>query len=228
MDPFSAAFWLQLLEIVWIDVLLSGDNAVVIALACRSLPEGRRMSGMILGAGAAVTLRVAFTLFVVDALSMPFLKVTGGVLLLWIAFALAVRQETHTEITPAASLWSAVRIIAVADAVMSFDNMMAVAAAAKGSMILILLGLGLSIPLLVSGSTLVLSLLIRFPIFVWAGAALIGWIGGDLMGSDPSIAAWLSVRWPAFDKWDGPLGAALTIATAWAWRRSLSAGKPPP
>lgn len=225
MNFATAAFWLQLLEIIWIDLLLSGDNAVVIALACRSLPEGRRTLGIILGAGAAVSLRAVFTLFVVDALRMPFLKITGGVLLLWIAFALAVRRDTETEIEPAKSLLSAIRIIAIADAVMSFDNMIAVAAAAKGSILLILLGLGLSIPLLISGSALLLSFITRFPIFVWAGAALIGWIGGDLIGSDPYVVTQLSPRWPSFGAWDGPMGAAFAIAAAALWRWLSSEAK---
>ena len=219
MDPAATAFWLPLLEIIWIDILLSGDNAVVIALACRSLPEGQRTLGIMLGSGVAVALRVVFTVLVVELLGLPFVKIVGGVLLLWIAVRLAGAEEPQKEVRPANTLWSAIRIIAVADAVMSLDNMIAVAAAAKGSKFLILLGLALSIPLLVFGSTLVLALLNRFPVLVWAGAGLLGWIAGDLIGTDPDLAAWLRVRWPGFDTWDGPAGAAFVPVIAWLRRR---------
>jgi YjbE family integral membrane protein len=223
MDPVTTAFWLPLLEIIWIDILLSGDNAVVIALACRSLPEGQRTLGVILGSGAAVALRVVFTVLVVELLGLPFVKIAGGVLLLWIGVWLAREEAPRKEIRPANTLWSAIRIVAVADAVMSLDNMVAVAAAAKGSKLLILIGLALSIPLLVFGSTLVLALLNRLPVLVWAGAVLLGWIAGNLIGSDPDLAAWLRVRWPGFDIWDGPAGAAFVPVIAWLRRRH----KPP-
>jgi YjbE family integral membrane protein len=219
MDPVTTVFWLPLLEIIWIDILLSGDNAVVIALACRSLPEGQRRLGVILGSGAAVALRVVFTVLVVELLGLPFVKIVGGVLLLWIAVRLAGAEEPQKEVRPANTLWSAIRIIAVADAVMSLDNMIAVAAAAKGSKLLILLGLALSIPLLVFGSTLALALFNRFPVLVWAGAVLLGWIAGNLIGADPDLAAWLRVRWPGFDTWDGPAGAAFVAVIAWLRRR---------
>ena len=219
MDLAPTTFWLPLLEIIWINILLSGDNAVVIALACRSLPGRQRRLGIALGSGAAVALRVVFTVFVVELLGLPYLKIVGGVLLLWIAIKLAFEEEPEKEIKPANTLWSAIRVIAIADAVMSLDNMIAVAAAAKGSKLLILIGLALSIPLLVFGSTLVLTLLNRFPILVWAGAALLGWIAGDLMGADPNLAAWLGVRWPGFEAWDGPAGAAFVLVIAWLCRR---------
>jgi YjbE family integral membrane protein len=219
MDPVTTAFWLPLLEIIWINILLSGDNAVVIALACRSLPEEQRTLGVMLGSGAAVALRVVFTVLVVELLGLPFVKIVGGFLLLWIAVRLAGAEEPQKEVRPANTLWSAIRIIAVADAVMSLDNMIAVAAAAKGSKLLIVLGLALSIPLLVFGSTLVLALFNRFPILVWAGAVLLGWIAGNLIGGDPNLATWLRVRWPGFDTWDGPAGAVFVAVIAWLRRR---------
>jgi YjbE family integral membrane protein len=219
MDPAATAFWLPLLEIIWINILLSGDNALVIALACRSLPDRQRTLGVILGSGAAVALRVVFTVLVVELLGLPFVKIAGGVLLLWIGVRLAGAEEPQKEVRPANTLWSAIRIIAVADAVMSLDNMIAVAAAAKGSKLLILLGLALSIPLLVFGSTLALALFNRFPVLVWAGAVLLGWIAGNLIGTDPDLAAWLRVRWPGFDTWDGPAGAAFVPVIAWLRRR---------
>jgi len=219
MSVAAPAFWLPLLEIIWIDILLSGDNGVVIALACRALPEGQRTLGVMLGSGAAVALRVVFTVLVVELLGLPFVKIVGGVLLLWIAVRLAGAEEPQKDVRPANTLWSAIRIIAVADAVMSLDNMIAVAAAAKGSKLLILLGLALTIPLLVFGSTLVLALLNRFPILVWAGAGLLGWIAGNLIGADPDLAAWLRVRWPGFEVWDGPAGAVFVTVIAWLRRR---------
>src|SRR5271163_2384322 len=128
MSPAPTAFWLPLLEIIWINILLSGDNAVVIALACRSLPGRQRRLGIVLGSGAAVALRVVFTVLVVELLGLPFVKIVGGVLLLWVAVRLAYAEQPEKEIKPANTLWSAIRIIAVADAVMSLDNMVAIAA----------------------------------------------------------------------------------------------------
>jgi YjbE family integral membrane protein len=219
MDPVTTAFWLPLLEIIWINILLSGDNAVVIALACRSLPGRQRTLGIVLGSGAAVALRVVFTVLVVELLGLPFVKIAGGVLLLWVAVRLAFAEQPEKEIKPTNTLWSAIRIIAVADAVMSLDNMVAIAAAAKGSKLLILFGLALSIPLIVFGSRLMLALLTRFPILVWAGAGLLGWIAGNLVGADPGLAAWLGVYWPGFEAWDGPAGAAFVLLIAWLRRR---------
>jgi len=222
MDPAATAFWLPLLEIIWINILFSGDNAVVIALACRSLPERQRKLGVVLGSGVAVALRVVFTIFIVELLDLPFVKIAGGVLLLWIGVRLA-DEKPEKEIKPANTLRSAIRIVAVADAVMSLDNMMAVAAAAKGSKLLILFGLALSIPLIVFGSTLVLALFNRFPFLVWAGAGLLGWIAGELIGTESDLAAWLRVRWPGFEAWDGPAGAVFVLAIAWLRGRHKAA-----
>jgi YjbE family integral membrane protein len=219
MDQVTTAFWLPLLEIIWINILLSGDNAVVIALACRSLPDRQRTLGIVFGSGAAVAFRIVFTIFIVELLGLPFVKIVGGVLLLWIGVKLTVEEESAKEIKPANTLWSAIRTVAMADAVMSLDNVVAIAAAAKGSKLLILLGLALSIPLIVFGSRLVLKVLNHFPILVWAGAALLGWIAGDLIGADPDLAAWLRVRWPRFDTWDGPAGAVFVPVIAWLRRR---------
>jgi YjbE family integral membrane protein len=218
MDLAEPAFWLPILQIVWIDLLLSGDNAVVIALACRSLPEDQKRLGITLGSCAAITLRVAFTLLIAELLGLPFVKVAGGMLLLWIAIKLAGPAASHKEIESAKTLWSAVRIIAMADAVMSLDNMLAVVAVAKGSKLLILFGLALSIPLLVFGSAIVLALLNRVPILVWAGAILLGWVAGDLIGSDAALPTCLRARWPGYTAWDGPAGAVL-VAAATSLRR---------
>ena len=194
MDFSSSTFWISLLQIIWIDLLLSGDNAVVIALACRSLPENRKKLGIWLGAGAAVGLRIIFALVVTYLLGVPYLKVIGGVLLFWIAIKLAVgEEETHGNIEASTSLWKAVQTVAIADIVMSLDNVLAIAGVARDSMALLIAGLVISIPLIVVGASLITNLLTRFPILVWAGAGLLGWVAGEMLDSDP----WLIGRFGA-------------------------------
>ena len=176
----------QVLKIIWINILLSGDNAVVIALACRGLPRRQRVWGIILGAGAAVLLRIIFTVGLQYVLEIPVLRFGGGLLLLWIAVKLLVQEEaTEDSVASSENLWGAVKTVAVADIVMSLDNVLAIAAAAKGHPWLIGLGLAISIPLIVAGATLIMALLHKFPILVWAGAGLLGWIAGELMVEDP-------------------------------------------
>lgn len=181
----DTTFALQLLQIIWINILLSGDNALVIALACRALPPRERKIGVILGAGAAVLLRIIFTLIVVTLLAIPYLKLVGGVLLFWVAVKLLTDETDESHVKESDTIWNAVRTVAVADMVMSLDNVIAIAAAAKDSMPLIIFGLVLSVPLIVFGATLIITLLQRFPILVWAGAALLGWIAGTLIVEDP-------------------------------------------
>ena len=174
----------QALQIVWINVLLSGDNAVVIALACRNLDKRRRRWAILAGSGAAVLLRIVLTFFVVALLQLPFVKLLSGVLLLWIAFDL-LRDHDRDEVAGAGTIWGAIRTIAIADAVMSLDNVVAVAAAANNSIPLIVFGIALSVPLIVFGSTLILSLLQRFPMLVAIGSALLGWVAGEMISTDP-------------------------------------------
>jgi YjbE family integral membrane protein len=178
---------LKVLQIIWINIILSGDNAVVIALACRGLPANRQRMGMVLGAGVAVGLRIVFTVAVVYLLSTPFLKIAGALLLLWIAVKLLVEDEEDQEgkIAETDRLWHAVRTIAIADMVMSLDNVLAIAAVAKDSIWLLILGLAISIPLIVAGAALIMMLLSRFPIFVWLGAGLLGWVAGEMLITDP-------------------------------------------
>ncbi len=183
-----ARFVVPILEIIWIDVVLSGDNAIVIAFACASLPPQQRSRGIILGTTAAIGLRVFFTLVFVQLLALPFVKLIGGLLLLWIATKLARNERRPTSMSPAASVSAAVRVIVVADTVMSLDNIVAIAAAAKGSVLLVIFGLALSVPLIIFGSTLLIGLFARFPLVVRAGAALLGFIGGELIGRE-AIAA---------------------------------------
>src|SRR5690606_26254787 len=186
---FDATIIVNILRIVGIDIVLAGDNAVVIALACRSLPPKQRMAGIILGAGVAVLLRIFFTVLIQHLLEVEYLKLLGGALLFWIAVKLLTSEEGKEDgVKSGSSLFEAVRIVAIADLVMSLDNMLAIAAAAGGNTYLIVFGLALSIPLVVAGSTLIMTLLTRFPILVWAGAALLGWISGELIATEPVLA----------------------------------------
>ncbi len=185
-------FWVALTKIIWINVLLSGDNALVIALACRGLQPKQRVWGMVFGAGVAVLLRVIFTFIVVTLMTIPFLKLIGGLALIWIAAKLLVPEKEDEEgVQAAAHLWAAVRIVAIADIIMSLDNVIAVAAAANGSVVLIILGLAISIPMIVAGAALIMALLDRLPALVWFGAALLGWIAGEVIATDPAVAPWL-------------------------------------
>jgi YjbE family integral membrane protein len=220
MEPPAADFLVPLLQIIWIDIVLSDDNALVIALAARSLPERQRRWAIALGAGAAVLLRIILTLAALQFLATPFIKIGGGALLLWIAIRLAREKESAPEIAPTASIWACIRIIVLADAIMSIDNVIAVAAAAKGSSLLIIFGLALSIPLIVFGATLLIPLLDRFPALVWAGAGLLGWIAGELIGSDPALIAFLRMHAPGFSAWQlAPAGAAFVLIIAWLIKR---------
>jgi YjbE family integral membrane protein len=203
------AFWVAVGKIIWINVLLSGDNALVIALACRGLEPRQRLWGMILGAGVAVILRIVFTGIVATLMALPYLKLVGGLALVVIAAKLLVPEEEDEEgVKSASHLWAAVQIVVVADIVMSLDNVIAVAAAANGSAPLLILGLAISIPLIVAGAALIMALLNRLPILVWAGAALLGWIAGDVIATDPAVH-------PVLQRFfDGPLGANLDAALA--------------
>ncbi|GGH11334.1 hypothetical protein GCM10007036_08310 [Alsobacter metallidurans] len=185
---FNLQTGLAILEVVWVNILLSGDNAVVIALACRGLPARQRRVGLVLGAGVAVLLRIIFTIVVAKLLATPFLRIIGSLLLLWVAVKLiSDEDEGEGDIKASDRLLSAIWTIAVADMVMSLDNVLAIAAIAKDSMALMALGLLISIPLIVAGATLIMALLARFPLLVWAGAGLLGWVAGEMLDSDPYL-----------------------------------------
>jgi YjbE family integral membrane protein len=203
------AFWVAVGKIIWINVLLSGDNALVIALACRGLEPRQRLWGMIFGAAAAVILRIIFTGIVATLMALPYLKLVGGLALLVIAAKLLVPEDEDEEgVKSASHLWAAVQIVVVADIVMSLDNVIAVAAAAQGSVPLLVLGLAISIPLIVAGAALIMALLNRLPILVWAGAALLGWIAGDVIATDPAVH-------PVLHRFfDGPVGIKLDALLA--------------
>jgi YjbE family integral membrane protein len=203
-EMVEPAFWVAVGKIIWINVLLSGDNALVIALACRGLAPRQRLWGMIFGAGAAVILRIIFTGIVASLMELAYLKLVGGLALLVIAAKLLVpEQEDEDSVQSASHLWAAIQIVVVADIVMSLDNVIAVAAAANGSVPLLILGLAISIPLIVAGAALIMTLLNRLPILVWAGAALLGWIAGDVIATDPAIHPKLDALFA------GPLGSKL-------------------
>ena len=217
-DP--GTFLVKLAQIIWINVLLSGDNAVVIALACRGLPENMRKIGILAGSGAAIGLRVVFTFIIVWLLALPFLKLVSGLLLFWIAIKLVLDEHSHANINSSSNLWNAVRTIAVADAVMSLDNVVAIAAIAKDSMLLIVIGLIISIPMIAFGSTAVLAMIDRFPAIVWLGAGLLGWVAGELLSSDPVWTNWLgSHLHHVIELWAGPAGVAFTLALAFVMTR---------
>ena len=207
----DTAGWLfLLLQIFFVDLMLGADNAVVIALACRKLPPSQRMWGIVLGTLVAITLRVAFTGIVTQLMTVPYVKLMGGALLFWIAVKLLGGEENGRtgEIEAVDNLWHAIRIVAIADVVMSLDNIIAVAAVARGSYALLMFGLAVSIPLIMAGAALVIALLERFPVIVWAGAALLGWIAGEIIASDPLFAEQLD---PATAH-----GVQLAVATAGA------------
>lgn len=228
-DLDRTEFWLavaKIIKIIWINILLSGDNAVVIALACRGLPHRQRLWGMILGAGLAVLLRVVFTGVVASLLLLPYLKIAGGLALFYIAAKLLVPDEPDTSETEAVEhLWRAVRIVAVADIIMSLDNVIAIAAAANGNMALLVLGLAISIPLIVAGAAATMALLDRFPILVWAGAALLGWIVGEVIATDPVVTAYLIHAYGAaiahtMEYASAAAGAVLVLIVGALWRWS--------
>lgn len=204
-------FWIGLVKIIWINIILSGDNAVVIALAARSLPAEQQKKAIMFGSGAAVVLRIGLTVVAAKLLELSYLQIVGGILLLWVGTQLLHGEDENEEGSDEkAGLWVAIRTILIADLVMSLDNVIAVAAAAKGSMTLLILGLAISIPLVIFGSQLMIKLMDRFPIIIWFGAGLIGWVGGETIVSDVALKAiveangWMHYVMPA-------LGAALVL-----------------
>jgi YjbE family integral membrane protein len=222
----SPTFWLAVLKIIGINILLSGDNAVVIALACRELPPRQQLWGMIFGAGIAVVLRILLTGVVATLMLLPYLKLIGGLALLYIAIKLLVPEDSDGEdIEAVQHLWRAIRIVAVADLIMSLDNVVAIAAVAQGSIVLLIFGLGISIPLIVAGAALIMALLDRYPIMIWAGAALLGWIAGEVIATDPAIEGLISTQLGSsaahqIEIATAVVGAIFVVGVGWLWRRS--------
>src|SRR5262245_40333006 len=226
-----APFWIAVLQIIFVNIILSGDNAVVIAMACLTLPPKQRLWGMILGAGVAVLLRVLFTLVIAQAMAYPYLKLVGGALLFYVAIKLVTEDADGDEggVESAHTLWRAVRIGAIADIVMSLDNVIAIAAAAETAAAqvdlvhataikstLIIIGLATSVPLIIAGSAILMALLERYRVLVWGGGALLGWIAGDVMAGDPALTGWFSPSvLHGFHVWGGPIGAIMVLGAGY-------------
>jgi YjbE family integral membrane protein len=217
-DPF---FWTALLKIIGVNIVLSGDNAVVIALAARSLPPRQQASAIRWGAGAAIVLRVVLTLFAVALLALPWLKLAGSVLLLWIGIRLLMPDAGEGELSGARNLVHAIRTILVADLVMSLDNVIAVAAAAGGQWTLLAIGLAISVPLVIFGATLLVKVMERYPIVITAGAALIGFVAGEMAWEDRAIAAWTGAQPENLQYVVAVLGAVTVVVLGqWLARRA--------
>lgn len=220
----SHEFWIAVLQIIAIDIVLSGDNAVVIALACRNLPDAQRKQGILWGVAGAVGLRVVLTAFAAGLLGFPWLKLIGGCLLLWIAVKLLLPEEADgPDIAAPSQLWAAVKTIIVADFVMSLDNVIAVAAASRDSIALLLFGLAVSIPLIIWSSQIILKLMERHPIIVTLGAGLLGYVAGGMLVSDLAVKAWFEANIPAAHYLVGGVCAVAVVALGnWlAWKKSM-------
>jgi YjbE family integral membrane protein len=236
-DFVQAAFWIAVGKIIVVNVVLSGDNAVVIALACMHLPPRQRLWGMVLGAGVAILLRILFTLVVAQAMGCPYLKLAGGLLLLWVDIKLVAEDAGEGEVRRATNLWNAVWIVTVADIATSLDNVIAIAAAAETAAeqvdqanalsikaLLIVFGLATSVPLIIAGSALLVALLRRFPILIWAGGGLLGWVAGDIIGKDVALTRFVSAE--IMDKvhgWSAVAGALFVIGVGYLIVRSRRA-----
>jgi YjbE family integral membrane protein len=209
----TPAFWSGLAQIILVNIVLSGDNALVIALACRNLEKKHQKPAILIGSAGAIILRIIFVLIVDQLLKIGYLKLIGGLLLLWIGIKLVQgEEEGHDGVKAAGSLWTAIRTIIIADAVMSLDNAIAIAAAAHGDTTLIILGLIISIPLIIFGATLIMLLLNRFPIIVIAGGALLGYISGEVLATDPAYADKLAAALPNAKTIFEIGGAVITVA----------------
>lgn len=209
-ELLTAHFWLAVGQIIMIDILLGGDNAVVIALACRQLPKDLRLKGILWGTAGAIVLRVVLIAFAVTLLAVPYLKLVGAALLLWIGVKLLVPDEDgHSNIHGSDKLWAAVKTVIIADLVMSIDNVIAIAGVATSAggdhqMPLVIFGLLVSIPIIIWGSQLVLKLMDRFPLIITIGGMLLGWIAGTMAQTDPALRDWL----PQTKLWGYGMGAA--------------------
>ncbi len=205
-------FWVALIQIIAIDIVMGGDNAVVIALACRRLPEKQRNLGILWGTLGAIILRVLMIFFALSLLAVPYLKIVGAVLLIWIGIKLLqpVPSDNGHEVVASTTLVGAITTIIIADVVMSLDNVIAIAGAAKDSMVLVVFGLIFSVPIIISGSRLVIKLMDRYPVTIVIGATLLGWIAGDMIVTDEATRDWVSYN-AAYLQWIVPILAVLTV-----------------
>jgi YjbE family integral membrane protein len=231
MELHQPGFWAAVGEIILINILLSGDNAVVIALACHTLPARQRKWGIILGATPAAVLLIGFAVVIAYLMTIPYLRLVGGAILLWIAIdLLREEEEAKAHLRQCTSLWTAVRIIVVADVIMSLDNVLAVAAVAKGSMPLLVIGLAISVPLVIFGSAVLLKVMDRFPMLVIAGGMLIGYVAGDVAVGDPAVGRWIGAFADTAEIVVPLACAALVLpvahlVTRWAARRRKAEGR---
>jgi YjbE family integral membrane protein len=208
-EVFTHAFWVGLAKIIGVNIVLSGDNAVVIALAARSLPAKQQKQAIIWGSAAAIIMRVILTVFAVALLSFPWLKLIGAVLLLWIGVKLLIPEEGGENIDASDNLVAAIKTILIADLVMSLDNVIAVAAAAGGSLLLLILGLAISIPLVIFGATMLIKVMERWPVIITIGAALLGFVAGEMAITDPAIGGWVKATFAHVN--DRPVIAGLSL-----------------
>jgi YjbE family integral membrane protein len=190
-ELYTQVFWIGLLKIIGVNLILSGDNAVVIALAARSLPQRQQKAAVLWGSGAAVLMRIVLTIFAVALLTLPWLKLIGSLLLFWIGIKLLIPEDEGENVSASDNLIAAIKTILIADLVMSIDNVIAVAAAAQGSYTLLILGLAISIPLVIFGSTLLLHLMERWPVIITIGGGLLGFVAGEMLVTDPALHDWL-------------------------------------
>ena len=226
MDIASPQFWVAVLQIIAIDIVLGGDNAVVIALACRRLPEKQRNLGIFWGVFGAIALRVILIFFALSLLAIPFLKIIAALLLMWIGIKLLQPEPASNghQIDASTTLLGAIKTIIIADAVMSLDNVIAIAGAAKDSIGLVIFGLVVSVPIIVWGSKLVMKLMDRFPIVIVLGAGLLGWIAGDMSVTDAVTREWVNAN-AAFLRWLAPAGGVMLIVVIGKWLASRTQAK---
>ena len=214
MEYFNDAWLIAVLQIIAIDIVLGGDNAIIIALACRNLPKHQRLAGILWGTAGAIILRVTLVFFATNLMEIPGLRLIGGILLIWIGVKLLTEVETHDldgKINQSSNLLTAIRTIIIADFIMSLDNALAITAAAKGDIGLVVFGLLLSVPIIIWGSALILRLMERFPVIITAGAGLLGWLGGGLMISDKILAEFTATLPPAAPTMATAIGAMFVV-----------------
>ena len=228
MDAFmTPEFWIALSQIILINIVLSGDNAVVIALACRSLPAQQQKKAIVFGSVGAIVLRVVLTFFAVYLLTLPYLKLIGAALLLWIGIGLLKGDDGDEEMEGHSNLAAAIKTIVVADLVMSLDNVIGVAAAAKGNVALLVIGLVISIPLIIFGSAMLLKIMTRFPIIITLGAGLLGWVAGEMALSDPAVHDWAEKQNHLLHTVAPALGAILVVVVGkWLMNRGNDDDQP--
>ncbi len=223
---YTNEFWVALAQIIVINIMLSGDNAVVIALASRSLPPAQQKKAILFGSVGAIVLRIVLTFFAVMLLDMPYLKLAGGIALLWIGASMLDSGGDEENIDAHSNLSAAIKTIIIADFIMSLDNVLGVAAAAKGNVVLLVVGLAISIPLIIFGSQLILKLMERFPIIVTLGAGLLGWVAGEMLVTDSAVASWIDSN-AAYLHYAVPTAGIVVVIALGKWLASRHASKVP-